>query len=207
MIRSFLHKGLAESFEGGRSRQVQPSLQKRCLRMLEVLDQAETLNEMNMPSFDLHRLHGTPVRYSIHVNGPWRITFAWQDGEALRVDLEQYHRGQSMTEFGVKRPLERPPIHPGEVLREDVFPALRLSVSEAARRLGVSRQQLHRILAGTHPITVEMALRIGRLVGNGPGLWLRMQQNHDLWRLEQGLRSELEKITPAAISHTDTSVN
>ena len=91
MIRSFLHKGLAESFEGGRSRQVQPSLQKRCLRMLEVLDQAETLNEMNMPSFDLHRLHGTPVRYSIHVNGPWRITFAWQDGEALRVDLEQYH--------------------------------------------------------------------------------------------------------------------
>ena len=109
-----------------------------------------------------------------------------------------------MAEFRVKRPLERTPVHPGEVLREDVFPALRLSVSEAARRLGVSRQQLHRILAGTHPITVEMALRIGRLVGNGPGLWLRMQQNHDLWRLEQGLRTELEKITPAAISHPDT---
>lgn len=101
-----------------------------------------------------------------------------------------------MTEFGVKRPLERAPIHPGEVLREDVFPALDLSVSEAARRLGVSRQQLHRILACTHPITVEMALRIGRLVGNGPGLWLRMQQNYDLWRTEQGLRNELEKIAP-----------
>ena len=91
MIQSFRHEGLAELFEGGRSRQVQPSLQKRCLRRLEVLDQAETLNEMNMPGFDLHRLHGTPVRYSIHVNGPWCITFAWQDGEALRVDLEQYH--------------------------------------------------------------------------------------------------------------------
>ena len=101
-----------------------------------------------------------------------------------------------MTEFGVKRPA-RPPIHPGEILREDVFPSLGLSVSEASRRLGVSRQQLHRILACTHPITVEMALRIGRLVGNGPGLWLRMQQNHDLWRTEQGLRRELEKITPA----------
>lgn len=60
-----------------------------------------------------------------------------------------------MTEFGIKRPLERSPIHPGEILREDVFPALGLSVSEAARRLGVSRQQLHRILACTHPITVE----------------------------------------------------
>ena len=108
-----------------------------------------------------------------------------------------------MMEFVVKRPLERAPTHPGEVLREDVFPALDLSVSEAARRLGVSRQQLHRILACTHPITVEMALRIGRLVGNGPGLWLRMQQNHDLWRMEQGLRSELEKITPAETTAPD----
>ncbi len=102
-----------------------------------------------------------------------------------------------MTEYSVKRPLDRPPIHPGEVLREDVLPVLGLSVSETAKRIGVSRQQLHRVLACTHPITVEMALRIGRLVGNGPGLWLRMQQNHDLWRMEQGLRSELEKITPS----------
>lgn len=109
-----------------------------------------------------------------------------------------------MTEFGVKRPIARPPIHPGEILREDVLPALGLSVSEAARRIGVSRQQLHRILACTHPITVEMALRIGRLVGNGPDLWLRMQQNHDLRRTEQGLKGELEKITPAETVHTET---
>ena len=108
-----------------------------------------------------------------------------------------------MTERSVKRPLKRPPLHPGEVLRQDVLPALGLSVSEAARRLGVSRQQLHRILACTHPITVEMALRIGRLVGNGPGLWLRMQQNHDLRRMEQGLRSELEKITLAETTPAD----
>ena len=80
------------------------------------------------------------------------------------------------------------------VLREDVLPALGLSVSETARRLGVSRQQLHRILVCTHPITAEMALRIGKLTGNGPGLWLRMQQNHDLWRLARRLKSELKKI-------------
>ena len=65
-----------------------------------------------------------------------------------------------MEEYFVKRPLNRPPTHPGEVLREDVLPALELSVSEAARRLGISRQQLHRVLACTHPITTEMALRI-----------------------------------------------
>lgn len=102
-----------------------------------------------------------------------------------------------MAEYRVKRPLKRAPTHPGEVLREDVFPELKLSVSEAARRLGVSRQQLHRILGCTHPITVEMSLRIGRLVGNGPGVWLRMQQSHDLWRAEQELEGELKKIQPA----------
>lgn len=91
MIRNFRHKGLAELFEQGRSRRVQRSLQRRCLRRLEALDQAESLAELNIPGFNFHGLHGTPVRYSIHVNGPWCITFAWQDGEALRVDLEQYH--------------------------------------------------------------------------------------------------------------------
>ncbi len=91
MIQSFRHKGLAELFQRGRSRHVQPTLQVRCLRRLEILDQAETLDEINMPGFNLHRLHGIPERYSVHVNGPWCITFAWQDGEALRVDLEQYH--------------------------------------------------------------------------------------------------------------------
>ncbi len=100
-----------------------------------------------------------------------------------------------MTAQHVKRPLQRPAIHPGEVLREDVLPALGLSVSETARRLGVSRQQFHRILACTHPVTVEMALRVGKLVGNGPGLWLRMQQNYDLRRTEQDLKKELRKIT------------
>ena len=103
-----------------------------------------------------------------------------------------------MKEYSVKRPLKRPPVHPGEVLREDVLPALRLSVSEAARRLGVSRQQLHRILACTHPITADMALRIGKFAGNGPKLWLGMQQAYDLWHVERRMEGELSKIEPAA---------
>lgn len=101
-----------------------------------------------------------------------------------------------MTEYSIKRPLERPPVHPGEILREDVLPALGLSVSETARRLGVSRQQLHRVLACTHPITTEMALRIGKFAGNGPALLLRLQQAHDLWHTERRMKSELTKIEP-----------
>jgi addiction module HigA family antidote len=102
-----------------------------------------------------------------------------------------------MREYYTKRPLNRLPIHPGEILREDVLPALGLSVSEAAQRLGISRQQLHRVLAGTHPITTEMALRVGKFAGNGPGLWLRMQQAYDLWHAEQRMKDELSKIETA----------
>ena len=105
-----------------------------------------------------------------------------------------------MGEYFVRRPLKRPPTHPGEILREDVLPSLGISVSEAARRLGISRQQLHRILACTHPITPKMALRIGKFAGNGPGLWLRMQQNYDLWHAEQQMKEELSKIEPVVAS-------
>jgi len=102
-----------------------------------------------------------------------------------------------MKEYTVKRPLKRPPIHPGEIIKEDILPELGISVSEAARRMNISRQQLHRILACTHPISTEMALRIGKFAGNGPGVWLRMQQNYDLWHAEKRIKKELSKIKTA----------
>ena len=101
-----------------------------------------------------------------------------------------------MTEYLVERPLVRAPIHPGEILREEILPSLALSVPKAAQRLGVSHRELQRVLACTHPVTTEMALRIGKLVGNGPELWLRMQQACDLWHAERRLRDELAGIMP-----------
>ena len=87
-----------------------------------------------------------------------------------------------------------PPTHPGELLREDVFPALGLTVTEAAAKLRVSRQALHNVLAERAAITPEMALRVGKLCGDGPEIWLRMQQARDLWHAERELAEELEKI-------------
>ena len=92
----------------------------------------------------------------------------------------------------------RPPTHPGAVLREDVLPALRLSVSEAARRLHVSRQMLHELLAERKGFSPEMALRVGKLAGNGPELWLRMQQAYDLFHAQRALAAELRTIRRAA---------
>lgn len=91
MIKSFRHKGLAELFERGYSRQVKHDLLSRSLRRLEALDQAESLLDLNVPGFDFHSLRGIPKRYSIHINGPWCITFQWEEGEVLMGDLEQYH--------------------------------------------------------------------------------------------------------------------
>ena len=92
-----------------------------------------------------------------------------------------------------QRPARRP-IHPGAILREDVLPALKISVSEAARQLRVSRQTLHRILKCSHSITPDMALRLGKFCGNGPGLWLRMQEDYDLWMAQDRLHDELKSI-------------
>jgi len=87
------------------------------------------------------------------------------------------------------------PAHPGEILREDVLPALGMTVSDAARELRVSRQTLHRILSGTMAVSPEMAVRLGKFCGNGPGLWLRMQAAYDLWHAERRMRAEIKRIT------------
>jgi antitoxin HigA-1 len=87
-----------------------------------------------------------------------------------------------------------PPVHPGTILRDEVFPALNISVSAAARELGLSRQTLHRIMAGQLGVSTETALRLGRWCGNGAGIWARMQQSYDLWFLELQLSAELEAI-------------
>lgn len=86
------------------------------------------------------------------------------------------------------------PVHPGEILREDVIPALGVSKVEIARLLGISRQQLYDILDGKKPITPNTALRFGKLCGDGPGIWLRMQQAYDLAVTEPQIHAELEKI-------------
>ena len=91
MLKSFKHKGLAALFERSHSRKVGQDLQAPSLRRLDALDQAELLTDLNVPGFNFHGLQVMPKRYSIHVNGPWCITFEWEDGDALKIDLEQYH--------------------------------------------------------------------------------------------------------------------
>lgn len=91
MIVNFKHRGLKELFETGTSGKVAAALQKRIMVRLDALEAAASLTELLQPGFDFHALRGKPQRYTIHINGPWCLTFEWEDGNALRVDLEQYH--------------------------------------------------------------------------------------------------------------------
>jgi addiction module HigA family antidote len=80
------------------------------------------------------------------------------------------------------------------MLREDVFPALGKTKTELARLLGVSRQTLYDLLNEKQPITASMALRLGKLLGDGGEIWMRMQVAYDLRIAEQNLKDQIKKI-------------
>jgi addiction module HigA family antidote len=87
--------------------------------------------------------------------------------------------------------------HPGFLLRDLIFPALRLSVSQAARDLQVTRQTLHRILSGQAAITPDMALRLEKLCGISSVCWLARQSNYELKKMD----IEILKLIPLIPSH------
>lgn len=98
----------------------------------------------------------------------------------------------------MSRYTQRKPTHPGAVLREDVLPETGLSVSEIARRLRMSRQSLHRILAEEQPITPATALKLAKLLSTSPDVWLNMQRAVDLWDEQRELADDLDQIKPVA---------
>jgi addiction module HigA family antidote len=94
-----------------------------------------------------------------------------------------------------------PPIHPGELLKEDVLPATGLSVTAAAKALGVSRQMLHDILAERRPLSAVMCLKLARLFGGSPEIWMRLQAAYDLKKAERDkkIMQRVARIVPAKV--------
>ncbi len=92
MIKSFRSKALTDLWSKGRTAKIDAKMHKRILVRLGRLDAATSPAEMDLPGFDFHALKGfDPTRYTVHVNGPWCITFEFKAGDAYRVDFEQYH--------------------------------------------------------------------------------------------------------------------
>ena len=98
----------------------------------------------------------------------------------------------------MNRHLSIPPMHPGELIREDLLPALGVSKTELARSLGISRQTLYDILNERQPVTAEMAVRFGKLFGNGARFWVNMQRAFDLAIAERNVDvSRIPTLTAA----------
>lgn len=91
MIKTFKSRELRELFETGRSRRLDTKLQKRSIERLAALNAAGDIRDLNIHGFELHPWKGWKNKWSISVSGHWRITFAWTNGDAYDVDLEQPH--------------------------------------------------------------------------------------------------------------------
>ena len=92
MIKSIRHKGLAKLYENGSTAGVQATHAKRLRLQLAALDTAQVIDDLNIPGFGLHPLKGKlKGRWSIWVNGNWRLTFEFKDGHVNVLDYEDYH--------------------------------------------------------------------------------------------------------------------
>ncbi|QGM96525.1 type II toxin-antitoxin system RelE/ParE family toxin [Methylocystis parvus] len=92
MIKSFKNKYLEEFFQTGKSAKIAKEFHERLVRRLDALEAARKPGDMRIPGFDFHPLNGfNPPRYSVHVNGPWCVTFEFDGQDASQVDFEQYH--------------------------------------------------------------------------------------------------------------------
>lgn len=92
------------------------------------------------------------------------------------------------------------PPHPGETLREDVLPALEISVTEMARRLGLARETLSRIMHGRAPISPDLAVRLERAGIGRARTWLAVQADYDLWQAEHREQPPIERFAPTALA-------
>ena len=99
------------------------------------------------------------------------------------------------------RPLERRPIHPGEIVREDFMPDYGLTVSTLASALGVSRQSINELVRERRAVSPEMALRLGRLFGNSAEFWLNLQRSIDLFDAQAAAGGEVGHIKPLRVDH------
>ena len=148
---------------------------------------------MDLPGFRLHMLRGNFAGYwAVSVSGNWRIVFRFDGRDVRDVNFIDYHQeGRGM-------PMKIPP-HPGLSVRHDCLEPLGPGVTEAARKLGISRKQLSDIVNCRSGISPEMAIRLDKAFGGGAETWYRLQAAWDLAQaMKKADRIEVQRLSPAA---------
>ncbi len=116
------------------------------------------------------------------------MTIEREDVDRREVDFSDVASGRRL-----------PPVHPGEVLRDEFLKPMELSVYRLAREIGVSRPRLNDVVLGRRAVTTDTALRLGRYFGTTPEFWLNLQTRYDLDAAERTLRRKIEReVAPRA---------
>lgn len=169
MIKTFADRQTEELFRTRKAKRLPAEVVRRALRKLEAVHEATQLADLRVPPGNrLHALTGDRAgQHALSVNDQWRICFRFESGDAFDVefcdDHELEHGAMSIPKT---RPLDRQPIHPGEMLRKEFLPEYGLSVTALDDAAGVSRQSMNELLRERRALSPEMALRLGKLFGN-----------------------------------------
>ena len=156
MIRAFRHKGLGRFFELGSKAGIQAAHAERLRLILGLLNVAKRPEDLGLPGLDLHRLKGAR-------ECAWSVKASGNLGIAMR--------------------MHNPP-HPGEIIKSLCLEPLGLTVTAAAKGLGISRKTLSAILNGRAGVSPEMAVRLSIAFNTSAETWLNSQLQHDLWHAE-----------------------
>ena len=166
-------------FLKGNVRYIEAELRTRVADILALLNASVTLEDLEIPGFRLHELSGNLKGvWSIAVTANWRITFRFVNGNAEDVDLTIIIKGRDVM-------IMKNPPHPGGIVRRECLDPLGLSVAEAAKVLGVTRQALNNLVSEKVGVSAEMAVRLAKAFGSSPDMWLRLQVNYDLAQIAQ----------------------
>jgi addiction module HigA family antidote len=175
VIENFKHKGLREFFDYEDRRRLPPPLVERIRDILTALDAARDVLELSRPTFRLHPLRGNLKGFwAVTVRANWRI-IPIRGWSGIRC------RSRRLSLRTKLMPMKYPS-HPGRLIKADLE-ELGISIAEAAEGLGITRQQLYRVINGTSAVSAEMAVRLEKAIGSTADMWLRMQMNYDLAQL------------------------
>jgi addiction module HigA family antidote len=199
MIRSFKGK-FAESILQGRivPKGFPANLAKVARRKLIMVDAAAFLEALNSPPGNrLESLKGDLAgKHSIRINDQWRIVFRWTDAGPEDVEIIDYQTGRMWLPNRSSHMANKlPPIHPGEILREEFLVPLKLTPYAVAAALNVPRTRIERIAREEKPVTADTALRLGKFFKTGAAFWMNIQTRFDLETAENALAPQIKKIT------------
>src|ERR1700704_5431536 len=183
-IRNVLHKGLRRFIEDDDKSGIQATVAEKLRRMISFLQDMEKETELKvMPSWKAHQLTGDRKgTWSLSVTKNWRLTFRIDQTEIEIIDLdyEDYHQEVAMNAtYGIRM---KNPAHPGGFVKSEIVEALELSVTDAAKVLGVTRPALSALLNERAALSPEMALRIEKAFGVSMDTLMRMQNSYDIAR-------------------------